>query len=72
MKKVIKIGVLYLSRLEIDNYNDNITICMNSDKRESKEFYDDNFLAIAINIINNTLKLEVEVEFLKEEDIENE
>ena len=72
MKKVIKIGVLYLSRLEIDNYNDEIDISMSSDRRESKIFYDDNFLAIAINIINNTIKTEVLVEILEDKEVENE
>ncbi len=72
MKQIVRVGSLYLSRLEIDDYNDNININFDSDKRESKIFYDSNFLAIAINIINNTLKIEVEVEFLKEEERENE
>ena len=72
MKKVIKIGVLYLSRLEIDIYNDSISMSMDSDIRESKIFYDDNFLAIAINIINNIIKTEVEIEFLEEKEGENE
>ena len=66
MKKIIKIGVLYLSRLEIDNYNDSVNMSLDSDRRESKVFYDDNFLAIAINIINNTIKTEVEIEFIEE------
>lgn len=67
MKQIIRVGSLYLSRLEIDNYNDNININFDSDKNNSKIFYDSNFLAIAINIINNTLNLVVEVEFIKEE-----
>lgn len=71
MKKIIKIGVLYLSRLEIDDYDDNININMNSDKGEAKIFYDDNFLAIAINIIKNTMGIEVEIEFIKETEEEN-
>lgn len=71
MKKIIKIGVLYLSRIEIDDYADEISMSMNSDRRGAKIFYDDNFLAIAINIINNTIKTEVEVEILEEKEVEN-
>lgn len=72
MKKVIKIGVLYISSIDIDNYSDELTINMDSDKREAKIFYDDNFLAIAINIINNTIKTEVEIEILEKKEGENE
>lgn len=68
MRQIIRVGSLYISRLEIDNYDDNISISFNSDKRNSKIFYDSNFIAIAISIINNTLKVEVEVELLKEEE----
>lgn len=71
MAKIIKIGVLYLSRLEIDNYNDNITISMDSDKTEAKTFYDDNFLAIAINIIHNTINAELELEIIEEKEGKN-
>lgn len=72
MEKIIKIGVLYLSKLEIDSYDDNITISMNSDKTEAKTFYDDNFLAIAINIIHNTINAELELEIIEEKEGENE
>ena len=71
MAKIIKIGVLYLSRLEIDNYNDSITISIDSDKREAKRFYDDNFLDIAMNIIHSTINATLELKIIEEKEEEN-
>ena len=67
MRQIIRVGVLYLSRIEIDNYDDSINMGFDSDKNLAKVFDNTNFLSICINIINNTLKSEVEIEILKEE-----